>query len=99
MRQYPKMSKLNQVGTHETSIYTSNGYICVKYHNTEVVRFNHERIVLNSNGWSTHTTKVRMNQASNQYGLGYKVYQRDYDWYIDFKGQTIEYKDKIELER
>mgnify|MGYP001073414617 CR=1 FL=1 len=93
------MSQLNQVGSHKTSVYNSNGFTCVRYHNTEVVKFNHDKIILNTNGWETHTTKTRMNQANNQYGLGYHVFQKDYKWFVEFKGQTIEYKDQIVLER
>jgi len=93
------MSQLNQVGKHETSIYTSNGYTCIRYHSTEVVKFNHDKIILNSNGWETHTTKQRMNQASNQYGLGYQVFQKDYIWFVNYEGFTIQFYDGMELTR
>jgi hypothetical protein len=37
----------------------------------------------------TKTTKLRMNQASNQFSLGYRVYQKDKKWYAEFKGRDI----------
>jgi hypothetical protein len=40
-----------------------------------------------------------MNQASNQFGLGYQVYQKDWQWYVDFDGQTIDFHDGMELTR
>ena len=72
---------------------------CVRYHQTDVVKFNHEKIILNSGGWNTFTTKTRMNQASNQFGLGYYVYQRDFDWYVDYNGRTLEFFRHMELDR
>ena len=30
------------------------------------------------------TTKKKMNQASNQFNLGYEVFQKDWYWFIDF---------------
>ena len=58
------------------------------YHSTEVVLATKEKIVLNTGGWTTATTKARMNQASNQFGLGYKVYQKDLAWFVIYKGET-----------
>lgn len=93
------MTKTNEVGTVKTSVYRSDGYTCVKYHDTEVVKFSHDKIILESGGWRTLTTKTRMNQASNQYDLGYLVYQSNFDWYVDYNGETWEFYDGMELER
>jgi hypothetical protein len=48
----------------------------VWYHSTCVVEFDKDVIKLCTGGWRTATTKTRMNQASNQFGLGYSVYQK-----------------------
>ena len=93
------MAQLDRVGSVHTSVYTEDGYTRVVYHFTCVVKFNQNKIILNSGGWHTQTTKNRMNQASNQYNLGYRVYQKDFTWYVDYKGQTIEFYDHMELER
>ena len=93
------MSQLNQVGKHETSIYTSDGYTCVRYHRTEVVKFNFDKIILNTNGWETQTTKTRMNQASNQFNLGFHVYQENFEWFVEFQGETFDFWDGMILER
>ena len=93
------MSQLEKVGTVATSVYTSNGYTCVRYHQTEVVKFNHDEIILNTNGWYTATTKTRMNQTSNQYNLGFQVYQKDYEWYVDYNGVILDFEDGLTLKR
>ena len=72
----------------------------VYYHNTRVVFVSGKYITLNTGGWPTVTTKLRMNQAANQYDLGYQVYQKNYDWFVEFKGETIPFNgDTIELKR
>jgi hypothetical protein len=63
-------------------------WLCVAYHNTFVVCASDKTIVLNTGGWFTVTTKTRMNQASNQFGLGYRVFQKDFRWYVEFKGKV-----------
>lgn len=93
------MTQLQQVGTVATSIFTEDGYTRVIYHNTTVVRFNNTLIELNSGGWQTATTKTRMNQASNQFDLGYQVYQKDFTWFVDFKGKAHTFSDGILLYR
>lgn len=41
-----------------------------------------------------------MNQASNQFGLGYSVYQKKGEWFVDYKGTTHKFdKDMITLDR
>ena len=87
------------IGTHKTTVYTDNGTTKVKYHQTDVVKFNNERIVLDSGGWETSTTKKRMNQTSDQFDLGYYVFQKSFVWYVDFKGDTFDFVDNMILYR
>ena len=87
------MPQQTQVGTHRTTISTYDGFTNVFYHSTNVVSFNHKMIILRTGGYRTVTTKTRMNQASNQFDLGYRVYQRKGDWFVDFEGKTIEFKE------
>ena len=95
-----KMSQTNVVGTHKTSIFTDDdGFTKVVYHSTPVVKFNQSEIRLDSGGWMTNTTKLRMNQASNQFKLGFNVYQKNYEWFIDYIGKTFNYSDGITLFR
>lgn len=54
----------------------------VIYRGTTVVRWSHDTIVLDTGGWKSVTTKTRMNQAANQFGLGFGVFQRDFEWFV-----------------
>ena len=87
------------IGNHKTSIINNNSITSVCYHNTEVVKITDNKIILNSGGWLTATTKRRMNQASLTYGLGFSVYQVNYSWYVDYKGDTIPFEDNMQLDK
>ena len=88
------------IGTHKTEVFTENGVTYVKYHNTRVVAFSENAIILDTGGWFTPTTKTRMNQTSNAFGLGFQVYQKNYEWYVEningnvqhFKNKTLKLK-------
>jgi len=54
-----------------------NGY-GIRLHNTEVVIHYKDRIVLNSGGWQTVTTKARMNEYTNL-----NICQKDFQWFVD----------------
>lgn len=68
------------------------------YHNTPVVSiFKDGSIALNSAGFQSVTTKRAMNQASNEYNLGFTVYQLKGLWLVTWKGETIPFFDHIHL--
>lgn len=102
------MGQVEKVGRHATRIYTDDdGYKCISYQGTEVVRFNDDIIILNTGGWFTNTTKRRMNQASNQFGLGITIFQQKWEWYAlldsgkvePFNGNVLVlFRDKIRKE-
>lgn len=71
----------------DNNTYLVRGYadtLAVRLHNTEVVTyFPDGRIMLNTGGYETTTTKRRMNSYSSAY-----VYQKDCEWYVVHKGIT-----------
>ena len=55
----------------------------VIYHQTSVVEWvPGEGMRLDSGGWRTYTTKLRMNQAARQFDLGYAVFSDRGTWYV-----------------
>ncbi len=41
-----------------------------------------------------------MNQAANQFGLGYSVYQKNHDWYVNLpSGKTVDFQDGLTFHR
>ena len=81
------MANMQKIGSHKTTVRTENfdplnPTVIVKYHDTDVVMFNDTYVYLNTSGFKTNTTKTRINQTANQYGLGFKVYQKNYTWFV-----------------
>jgi hypothetical protein len=76
-----------------------HGYKIVKYHNTDVVKFNADRIILDSGGWHTLTTKNRFNEAAQIYDLDYLVHQINHKWYVLHNDINKDFKDGIILKR
>ena len=76
------------------------GETVVRYHATNVVVFNKNKIVLNSGGWQTTTTKKRMNQASEAFDLGFHVWQDNWGWLVGVpNGETVEFSDGLVIDR
>jgi hypothetical protein len=69
------------------------------YHSTAIVETDDRdhSITLRSGGYRTRTTKLAMNQVSNQFGLGFKVFQKDFDWFVEWKGKTLPFEDGMLL--
>lgn len=86
------MGQTHTVGKVATTISQVGGMMQVVYHQTAVVRWDHSQIILDHGGWQTTTTKTRMNQAANQYDLDYYVYQKNFTWYVHYKGQDIAFQ-------
>lgn len=68
------------------------------YHSTPLVSvFTDGTIMLFSGGYRTATTRLAMNQASNQDNLGFQVYARKRQWFVSWKGQEIPFTDHMLL--
>lgn len=80
------MTRQDRVGTVATSVFHADGYQWCVYHSTPVVKWNDKEIILDTGGWRTATTKNRMNQVSQQFGLDYRVYQKDFCWFVSYEG-------------
>ena len=94
------MPNTNKLSNYRTTISTNDGKTSITYVNTAIVSFDADTVTLNSGGYQTVTTKRKMNQASNQFCLGYGVYQKDYHWYVDLpNGKTVEFYDGITINR
>ena len=93
------MARQNTIGSHKTTVSTTFGTTSICYHDTVVVSFSTSKITLNSGVWHTSTTKARMNQASRQFGLGFSIFQRDFEWFVDYKNETLPFYDGMQLDR
>ncbi len=86
------MSQQSRLGKGNTTVYTREDMMRVRFHYTDVVSWNDSTIILNTGGWQTATTKSRMNQASRQFDLGYSVYAKNFGWFVRWGEQDIPFK-------
>jgi hypothetical protein len=93
------MAQTQRIGTHATTVSNSDGFYRCTYHSTDVVKWNEKQIILDSGGWRTNTTKARMNQCSNQFGLGFNVFQDKGNWFVTLNGKTINFVDNLVISR
>lgn len=95
------MPNMYEIGTTATRIIRDGVTTKVKYHNTNVVEFSDTEIILNSGGWHTATTKVRMNQTANKFDLGYKVFSVKGSWFVRSRDydELIPFEDGMKITR
>jgi hypothetical protein len=75
----PSMKKLS---SYKTTISADSTHQIVTYQRTQIVRWNADEIILDFGGWDSVTTRRKMNQASNQFILGYTVYREKGETYV-----------------
>jgi hypothetical protein len=80
------MPRMHKIGKTATAVTQTIDTLVVKFHRTNVVHVDitHGRVTLDHGGWPTYTTKARMNQAANQFALGFSVYQLRGAWRVSF---------------
>jgi len=95
------MSRQSTLGKTATSVRTDeNGKTHIQYHETQVVSFDTDTVTLDSGDWKTATTKTRMNQAANQFRLGFAVFQAKGEWFVDVpSGARVPFRDGMTFAR
>jgi hypothetical protein len=96
------MAQTHRIGAHKTTVSHNEYHIYVTYHTTTIVDVNRsadmQTVTLRSGGWLTPTTKLRMNQASNELGLGYHVFQKDHVWYVETKAGVFGFREGMRID-
>lgn len=80
-----RLPRSGKVG-HNTYVHgginfvTSQSYIAIRYHNTDIVTiYDDDSVKLNSGGWRTSTTKNRMGKILSPL---FTVGQKDFEWFV-----------------
>ena len=94
------MGQMTKVRGRATKIEKDENTTRVIYHDTCVVKFDDKKVRLDSGGWKTVTTKARMNQASYEFKLGYRVFQKNWEWFVELpNGKIVSFIDDMEFDR
>lgn len=93
----PNAYKFSGVLTHV--FYEEDGSVRGVYRGTAVCVMSKDgKVRLWSGGYRTYTTKLRMNQFSNQFCNGrFSVYQKGGNWFVTTKDGTIPFVDGMEV--
>ena len=84
----------------ETTVHAEKGNTIVVYYETAVVTFNDGEIILNTGGWWTRSTQDRMNWASKQYDLGYRIQRQGKVFHVTYQDETCGFDtERIRLDR
>ena len=78
-----------------TRVLEDSGVTSVFYHDTAVVQFNNNVVELDTGEFLTKTTKARMNQVSEVFGLGFEVFQRNFEWFVKTPHGVFEFEDNF----
>lgn len=80
-------------GVETTTMRDRDGALVGYYRGTPVARQAGNVITLQTGGWKSRTTKVRMNQFSANFcNHAFGVTQKDYQWFVLLNGQSIPFE-------
>ena len=71
----------------------------VVLHRTAIAVYDHntQALKLNSGGYTTNTTKSRLNAILDELIAGARVFQRDFIWFLNYNNQTHNFNDGMIL--
>ena len=81
--EYNESTNCSTIVLHRTAI-------AVYDHNTQAVK-------LNTGGWQSNTTKSRLNAILSEVKYGCSVFQKQWNCYVSFRGQTQDFIDGMIL--
>ena len=76
--------------TNCSSIYLHGHQIATVDHNLKAVK-------IDSCGYQTNTTKSRLNALLSEFKYGCRVFQKQWDWYLQNVNQTVDFWDGMIL--
>ena len=84
-----------------TSVEYNSNTNCstIVLHRTAIATYDHntEALKLNSGGYTSNTTKSRLNAILQELIYGAKVFQKNFDWYLSYNNQTVDFWDNMIL--
>ena len=73
-----------------STVYLHNNRIATVDHNTNALK-------LSSCGWQSVTTKSRLNAILQELIAGASVYQKQFNWFLNYNNQTVDFFDGMIL--
>ena len=92
--------QVNWAGSNTSVSYNSNtncSSIYLHGHQIATVDHNLKAVKLSSCGYTTNTTKSRLNAILDEVKYGAKVFQKNWNWFVSFNNQTVDFVDGMIL--
>ena len=93
-------NKGNWSGTNTQVTYnesTNCSSVCLHGHQIATYDHNLKAVKLSSCGYETVTTKSRLNAILEEVKYGCKVFQKDWNWFVNYNGTTQRFWDGMIL--
>ena len=93
-------NKSNWAGSNTSVSYNENTNCSSVYlhgHNIATIDHNTNALKLSSCGYETVTTKCRLNAILEEVKYGCKVFQKQFEWFVSYQGQTESFWDGMIL--
>ena len=93
-------NKGNWCGSNTQVTYNENtNCSSVRLHGHLIATFDHnlKAVKLSSAGYTTVTTKSRLNALLEEVKYGCKVFQKNWDWFVSYNNQTTLFRDGMIL--
>ena len=93
-------NKGNWCGSNTQVTYNENSNCSsVRLHGHLIATYDHndKAIKIDSCGWQSVTTKSRLNALLEEVKYGCKVFQKNFDWFVRYNGQTTDFFDGMIL--
>ena len=97
---YALSNKNNWAGSNTTVCYNdSTNCSSVYLHGHQLATLEHDTkaVKLSSCGYETVTTKSRLNSILEEVKYGCKVFQKNFNWFVSYNGQTRNFWDGMIL--
>ena len=94
------VNRNNWSNSNTQVIYNDNTNCSQVYlhgHNIATVDHNTNAVKLSSCGYTTVTTKSRLNALLSEVKYGYRVFQKNWEWYLQSNNQTVDFIDGMIL--
>ena len=93
-------NRTNWAGSNTTVTFndsTNCSNVFLHGHNIATVDHTTNCVKLSSCGWTTNTTKSRLNAILSEVKYGCSVFQKQWNWYVSFRNQTADFVDGMIL--
>ncbi len=93
-------NKSNWAGSNTQVTFNENtncSQICLHGHQIATVDHSTNAVKIDSCGWQSVTTKSRLNALLQEVKYGCKVFQRNFDWFVSYNNQTVDFMDGMIL--